>query len=63
MKFVTYMGLVARRLLAKRGILIGSFLGATLVIALLVVVPLYQDSVKAVDLRFSRQMVMKFPEA
>lgn len=53
MKFVTYIGLVARRLWAKRGILLGSLLGSTLVIALLVVVPLYQDSVKAVDLRFS----------
>lgn len=53
MKLVTYIGLVARRLWAKRGILIGSLLGATLVIALLVVVPLYQDSVRAVDLRFS----------
>jgi hypothetical protein len=52
-KLVTYLGLVVRRLWAKRGILLGSLLGSTLVIALLVVVPLYQDSVKAVDLRFS----------
>jgi hypothetical protein len=52
-RLVTYLGLVARRLWAKRGILIGSLLGSMLVIALLVVVPLYQDSVKAVDLRFS----------
>ena len=53
MKLVTYLGLVTRRLWAKRGIFVGSLLGSTLVIALLVVVPLYQDSVKAVDLRFS----------
>jgi ABC-type lipoprotein release transport system permease subunit len=33
-------------------------LGSTLVIALLVVVPLYQDSVKAVDLRFSLQSAL-----
>jgi len=57
-KLVTYLGLVARRLWAKRGILIGSLLGATLVTALLVVVPLYQDSVKAVDLRFSLQSAL-----
>jgi len=57
-KLVTYIGLVVRRLWAKRGILIGSLLGATLVIALLVVVPLYQDSVKAVDLRFSLQSAL-----
>jgi hypothetical protein len=57
-KLVTYLGLVARRLWAKRGILVGSLLGATLVIALLVVVPLYQDSVKAVDLRFSLQSAL-----
>ena len=36
----------------------GSLLGSTLVIALLVVVPLYQDSVKAVDLRFSLQSAL-----
>ncbi len=58
MKLVTYLGLVARRLWAKRGILIGSLLGSTLVIALLVLVPLYQDSVKAVDLRFSMQSAL-----
>ena len=58
MKLVTYIGLVVRRLWAKRGILIGSLLGSTLVIALLVVVPLYQDSVKAVDLRFSMQSAL-----
>ncbi|MCP4304111.1 MAG: ABC transporter permease [bacterium] len=58
MKLVTYLGLVTRRLWAKRGILIGSLLGATLVIALLVVVPLYQDSVRAVDLRFSLQSAL-----
>lgn len=55
MRLVTYLGLVTRRLWAKRGILVGSLLGAILVTALLVVVPLYQDSVKAVDLRFSVQ--------
>ena len=53
MKLGTYIGLVARRVWAKKGILIGSLLGATLVIALLVVVPLYESSVQAVDLRFS----------
>lgn len=53
MKLGTYLGLVARRVWAKKGILIGSLLGATLVIALLVVVPLYESSVQAVDLRFS----------
>ena len=58
MKLATYIGLVIRRLWAKRGVLVGSLLGATLVIALLVVVPLYQDSVKAVDLRFSLQSAL-----
>ena len=58
MKLDTYIGLVVRRLWAKRGILLGSLLGSTLVIALLVVVPLYQDSVKAVDLRFSLQSAL-----
>ena len=53
MKLGTYVGLVARRLWAKKGILIGSFLGATLVTALLVVVPLYESSVQGVDLRFT----------
>lgn len=38
---------------AKKGILFGSFLGASVVIALLVVVPLYEASVQAVDLKFS----------
>jgi hypothetical protein len=53
MKLGTYLGLVARRVWAKKGILIGSLLGATLVVALLVVVPLYESSVQAVDLRFT----------
>ncbi len=53
MRFVTYMALVARRLWSKRGILFGSFLGATLVTALLVIVPLYESSVQAVDLLFT----------
>ena len=53
MRIATYIGLVARRVWAKKGILFGSFLGATLVIALLVVVPLYEASVQAVDLKFS----------
>ncbi|MEN8235751.1 MAG: hypothetical protein ABFR89_12610, partial [Actinomycetota bacterium] len=53
MKLGTYIGLVARRVWAKKGILVGSLLGATLVIALLVVVPLYESSVQAVDLRFT----------
>jgi hypothetical protein len=53
MRLVTYIGLVVRRVWAKKGILFGSLLGATLVIALLVVVPLYEASVQAVDLKFS----------
>ncbi len=53
MKIATYLSLVVRRLWAKKGILFGSLLGATLVIALLVVVPLYEASVQAVDLEFS----------
>jgi ABC-type antimicrobial peptide transport system permease subunit len=53
MRLFTYIGLVVRRLWAKKGILFGSLLGATLVIALLVVVPLYEASVQAVDLKFS----------
>ncbi len=53
MRLVTYLGLVARRLWSKRGILFGSFLGATLVTALLVIVPLYEASVQAVDLLFT----------
>ncbi|GMQ94103.1 MAG: hypothetical protein BMS9Abin12_1587 [Acidimicrobiia bacterium] len=53
MRIFTYIGLVVRRVWAKKGILFGSLLGATLVIALLVVVPLYEASVQAVDLKFS----------
>ena len=53
MRLVTYIGLVARRVWSKKGVLIGSLLGATLVIALLVVLPLYEASVQAVDLRFT----------
>ena len=53
MRIATYIGLVVRRVWAKKGILFGSFLGATMVIALLVVVPLYEASVQAVDLAFS----------
>jgi hypothetical protein len=52
-RLVTYLGLVVRRVWAKRGILIGSFLGSTLVIALLVVLPLYEASVQAIDLKFT----------
>lgn len=52
-RLVTYIELVMRRVWAKKGILFGSFLGATVVIALLVVVPLYEASVQAVDLKFS----------
>lgn len=53
MRLITYMGLVARRIWSKRGILVGSLLGATLVAALLAIVPLYEASVQAVDLRFT----------
>ena len=53
MKIATYLSLVVRRVWAKKGILFGSVLGAILVIALLVVVPLYEASVLAVDLKFS----------
>lgn len=53
MRIATYIGLVVRRVWAKKGILFGSLLGATLVIALLVVVPLYEASVQAVDLQFT----------
>lgn len=53
MRLITYIGLVVRRVWAKKGILFGSLLGATLVIALLVIVPLYEASVQAVDLKFS----------
>jgi len=41
-RLVTYIALAMRRVWAKKGILFGSFLGATVVIALLVVVPLYE---------------------
>jgi len=53
MRIGTYLALVVRRVWAKKGLLFGSLLGATLVIALLVVVPLYEASVQAVDLKFS----------
>ena len=53
MRWVTYFGLVLRRVWARRGMLLGSFLGATLVIALLAVLPLYEASVSAIDLLFT----------
>lgn len=53
MRLVTYGGLVVRRVWAKRGALAGSFAGAAIVIALFVVVPLYEDSIKAIDLQFA----------
>ncbi|MCB1246740.1 MAG: hypothetical protein KDB69_05705, partial [Acidimicrobiia bacterium] len=53
MRIATYLALVVRRVWAKKGILFGSALGATLVVALLVVVPLYEASVLAVDLKFT----------
>jgi len=53
MRLVTYIGLVARRVWSKRGILVGSLLGAALVTALLTIVPLYEASVQAVDLLFT----------
>lgn len=53
MRIATYFALVVRRVWAKKGILFGSLLGATLVTALLVVVPLYEASVLAVDLKFT----------
>lgn len=53
MRLVTYVGLVMRRIWARRLMLLGSFLGATLVTALLVVLPLYEASVSAVDLLFT----------
>ena len=40
MRIGTYLALVMRRVWAKKGPLFGPLLGATLVIALLVVVPL-----------------------
>ena len=53
MRLVAFLDLVVRRVWAKRGLLAGSLIGATLVTALLVVVPLYEASVQAVDLRFT----------
>ncbi|MBN2113908.1 MAG: ABC transporter permease [Acidimicrobiia bacterium] len=53
MRWVTYLGLVLRRLWARRWMLLGSFLGATLVIALLAVLPLYEASVSAIDLLYT----------
>ncbi len=53
MRLVAFLDLVVRRVWAKRGLLAGSLVGATLVTALLVVVPLYEASVQAVDLRFT----------
>ena len=53
MRWVTYLGLVLRRVWARRGMLLGSFLGATLVIALLAVLPLYEASVSAIDLLYT----------
>jgi len=50
---VTYLSLVLRRVWARRLMLLGSLLGATLVTALLVVLPLYEASVAAVDLLFT----------
>ncbi|NNF69562.1 MAG: hypothetical protein HKN01_07295, partial [Acidimicrobiia bacterium] len=55
LRIVTYIGLVLRRIWAKKGILVGSLLGATLVTALLVIVPLYESSVSAIDLVFTIQ--------
>jgi len=52
-RLVTYIGLVLRRIWARKLMLLGSFLGATLVTALLVVLPLYEASVSAVDLLFT----------
>ena len=53
MRLITYMGLVLRRIWARKLMLVGSFLGATLVTALLVILPLYEASVSAVDLLFT----------
>lgn len=53
MRWVTYIDVVLRRLWARKLMLLGSFLGATLVTALLVVLPLYEASVQAVDLLFT----------
>ncbi len=53
LRIITYLGLVVRRIWARKMMLLGSFLGATLVTALLVVLPLYEASVSAVDLLFT----------
>ncbi|NQV04969.1 ABC transporter permease [bacterium] len=53
MRIVTYLGLVLRRIWSRRLMLLGSFLGATLVTALLTVLPLYEASVQAIDLLFT----------
>ena len=53
MRIATYLGLVLRRIWARKLMLLGSFLGATLVTALLVVLPLYESSVAAIDLLFT----------
>src|SRR3990170_3295190 len=53
LRWVTYLSLVLRRVGARRLMLLGSLLGATLVTALLVVLPLYEASVSAVDLLFT----------
>ncbi|MBP1632193.1 MAG: hypothetical protein H6Q11_481, partial [Acidobacteria bacterium] len=53
MRWVTYLGLVLRRVWARRWMLLGSFLGATLVIALLAVLPLYEASISGIDLLFT----------
>ncbi len=53
MRIFTYAALVLRRMWAKRGVLLGSLLGTTLVISLLVIVPLYEASIAAVDLVFT----------
>jgi hypothetical protein len=53
MRWATYLGLVIRRIWARRLMLLGTFLGATLVTALLIVLPLFEASVSAVDLLFT----------
>jgi hypothetical protein len=53
MRLATYLGLVLLRVWARRLMLLGSFLGATLVVALLAVLPLFEGSVAAVDLLFT----------
>jgi hypothetical protein len=53
LRIATYLGLVLRRIWARKLMLLGSFLGATLVTALLVVLPLYESSVAAIDLLFT----------